>query len=295
MREFEFLEPTSVAQASRMLADLGDDCRVMAGGTALMLALRQRLLMPPHIISIAQIESLRGIDFDPKRGLRIGALARHADIASSPVVQRYYPMLASMAAGVANPQVRNQGTLGGNLCYGDPATDPPACLLALGAKVVLSTATDKRVIPIKQFFVDYFETDIDPDELLTEVRIPVPQPNERGLYMRFLRTPADHRPLVNIALVLRMSDALCVQAQLAVGATTVVARHIPEAEEFLAGKIITADVVQETATIVASAIEETSISDQRGSVDFRRDMTRIVAQRAIEQAAGLSHTFGAHA
>ena len=138
MRDFDFLQPTSIAEASRMLADLGDDCRVMAGGSALMLAMRQRMLTPSHIVSIARLDALRGISFDAREGLRIGALSRHCDVARSPLVQQHYPMLAAMAAQVANPQVRHQGTIGGNLCYADPATDPPSCLLALDARVTLA-------------------------------------------------------------------------------------------------------------------------------------------------------------
>lgn len=105
MRNFEFLEPGSVPEASRMLADLGDECRVIAGGTALMLGMRQRMLMPTHLVSLGQLDALRKIEFDPRTGLRIGALALHAQVARSPLVQAHYPMLASMAGRVANPQV----------------------------------------------------------------------------------------------------------------------------------------------------------------------------------------------
>ena len=171
MREFDLLEPATVAEASRMLADLGDDARIFGGGTALMLGMRQRMLAPTHLVWLAGIDALRGITFDPVQGLRIGALARHADVAASPLVRQHFPVLASMAARVANPQVRNQGTLGGNLCYGDPSTDPPGCLLALDARVLLGSARGERELPIEEFLVDYFQTALEPDELLVELRV----------------------------------------------------------------------------------------------------------------------------
>jgi aerobic carbon-monoxide dehydrogenase medium subunit len=137
MRDFDFLEPQSIMEASEMIASFGDRCRILAGGTALILVLRQRLVSPSHIVSLAKIRELRGITYDPLEGLRIGALTVHTDIARSPLVRQHFPMLADMASRLANPQVRNQGTLGGNLCFGDPATDPPSCLIALDAQVVM--------------------------------------------------------------------------------------------------------------------------------------------------------------
>ena len=220
MREFDFLEPTSVEEASRLLADLGEDVRVIAGGTALMLAMRQRMLAPTHLISVARIERLRGIDFDPVRGLRLGALARHSDIARSPLVRQHAPVLASMAARVANPQVRNQGTIGGNLCYADPSTDPPGCLMALGARVVLGSARGERELSIDEFLLDYFVTALEPDELVLEIFVPPLTAGTQGVYTRYLRTAAEHRPLVSVALVARREGTRCHAPRLVVGAST---------------------------------------------------------------------------
>ena len=291
MRDFDFLEPISVQEASRMLADLGDECRVMAGGTALMLALRQRMLTPTHIVSLAKLDRLRGITFDASKGLRIGALSRHCDVAASPVVQQHYPMLASMAARVANPQVRNQGTIGGNLCYGDPATDPPGCLMALDAQVVIAKASGERVMGIEEFLVDYYVTAIEPDEVLVEIRLPVPVPGASGSYVRFLRTAAEHRPLVNVSLHARRNGVQCQAARLVVGASVPVSRRLRRAEEFLAGKTITLDVAQEAANMVAADIEP--LSDSRGSADYRRDMVRVVTRRTIADLFGLPTNEGA--
>lgn len=286
MRDFDFLQPATVAEASRMLADLGDECRLMAGGTALMLVLRQRMLTPTHIVSADRLDALRGIDFDASRGLRIGALSRHSDIARSALVQRHYPMLASMAARVANPQVRNQGTLGGNLCYGDPSTDPPGCLMALGAQIVLASARGERVLALDEFLVDYFTTAIEPDEVVVEVRVPASAAGQDGLYTRFKRTAAEHRPLASVSLVARRNGAMCHEARIVVGASVPVPRRLARAEAFLAGKTVTHAVAEEAAAIVAADIEP--ISDLRGSDDYRREMVRVSARRTLEQMFGLA-------
>jgi len=291
MREFDFLEPSSVMEASRMLADVGDDCRVMAGGTALLLAMRQRMTSPTHVVSLGKLEKLRGIDFNPASGLRIGALSTHSDVERSAAVQKHYPMLASMASRVANPQVRNQGTIGGNLCYADPATDPPGCLMSLGAQVVLGSVRGERVLDIEEFLVDYYVTALEPDEVLVELRVPALPPDGDGLYSRFMRTAAEHRPLVNVALMTRRDGAICKQARLVVGAATHIPTRVKRAEEFLAEKTITLSVAAEAADIVAADIKP--ISDQRGTGDFRRDMARVVTRRSIAKLFGLNVNEGA--
>ncbi|WP_225781669.1 xanthine dehydrogenase family protein subunit M [Xenophilus sp. Marseille-Q4582] len=286
MREFDYLEPRSVEEASRMLADLGDEVRVIAGGTALMLAMRQRMLAPTHLISVAKIERLRGITFDAQQGLRIGALARHSEVARSPLVQQHAPVLASMASRVANPQVRNQGTIGGNLCYADPSTDPPGCLMALDAQVVLGSARGERVLSMEAFLVDYYVTALEPDEIVLEIRVPPLAAGTEGLYSRFLRTAAEHRPLVSVALVARRKGALCREARIAIGASVPIPARIRRAEAFLEGRTVTPAVAAEVADIVAQDI--TPVSDLRGGAEYRRDMVRAVARRTVAELFGLS-------
>lgn len=285
MREFDFLQPTSVAEASRMLADLGEDCRVMAGGTTLMLVMRQRMLNPSHIISVQKIPELRGIELAPQGVLRIGALCRHTDVAQSPLVRQHQPMLAAMAAQVANPQVRNQGTLGGNLCYGDPSTDPPGCLMALEAQIVLGSARGQRVLRLQDFALDYFSTAIEPDEIVIEVRVPPLAAGARGHYQRFKRTAAEHRPLVSVSAVAQLRGGVCEHARLVVGASVAVPQRISAAEDFLQGRPLDEATCEQAAELVAQAIDP--ISDLRGSASFRRDMVRVNTRRAL---LALQHT-----
>jgi carbon-monoxide dehydrogenase medium subunit len=233
-----------------------------------------------------QIGGLRGISFDAREGLRIGALVKHAELARSDLVRRHYPMLAAMAAQVANPQVRNQGTLGGNLCYADPATDPPGCLMAHGAQLVLGSARGERALPIEEFLVDYYVTALEPDELVMEIRVPAPPSDADGRYTRFLRTAAEHRPLASVSLMTRREGALCREARLVVGASVPVPRRLARAEEFLRGRTITEVVATEAADIVAADIDP--ISDIRGSANFRRDMVRVACRRTIAGLFGLT-------
>jgi carbon-monoxide dehydrogenase medium subunit len=291
MRDFDFLEPATVHEASHMLADLGDDCRAIAGGTALMLGMRQRMLMPTHLVSLARLPQLRGIAFDARQGLRIGALARHADVASSPPVRQHYPVLASMASRVANPQVRNQGTMGGNLCYADPSTDPPGCLMALDAQVVLASSRGERVLSIEEFLVDYYVTALESDEIVSEIRVPPPAAGNEGVYSRFLRTAAEHRPLASVALVARREGALCREARIAVGASTPIPVRLRRAEAFLEGRTVDGDTADQVAAIVAADIEP--VSDARGNADFRREMVRVVARRTVAELFGLEQSEGA--
>jgi carbon-monoxide dehydrogenase medium subunit len=288
MHDFDFLQPTTVAEASRLLAEFGDEARLMAGGTALMLALRQRMVAPGQVISLARMrpdQGLHGLHYDPVRGLRIGALTRHVDLARSLWVQRHYPSLAYMAGHMANPQVRHQGTLGGNLCYADPATDPPTCLLSLGARVVLASAHGERELPLEDFLVDYYVTALAPDELVREIRVPPPPADGAARYTRFLRTAAEHRPLVNVALAVRRQGMTCVEARLVVGASTPVPTRQRAAEERLRGRLITPDLVAEVAASVAADLPV--LSDQRGSAEHRRAMVDVVTRRTLAALFGV--------
>jgi carbon-monoxide dehydrogenase medium subunit len=286
MRDFEFLEPASLADACSMIHDLGEDCRVIAGGTALMLAMRQRMLTPAYLVSIARLDMLRGIAYDPLRGLRIGALTLHADVAASSLVQQHYPMLAQMAAHMANPQVRNQGTIGGNLCYADPATDPPGCLMALDAQIVLRGRKGERALEVDEFLVDYYTTALASDELVTEIRIPPSR--SAGHYVRYLRTAAEHRPLANVAVRCEREGGACHEARLVVGASTAVPTRITRAEEFLQGRPMTQDAAAEAASIVAADIDP--LSDMRGSADYRREVVEVVVRRALVKLFCLSES-----
>ncbi|PHP64786.1 4-hydroxybenzoyl-CoA reductase [Zhengella mangrovi] len=284
MRPFDFLEPSSLPEALSMLAEHGDACCIMAGGTALLLAMRQRMLAPETVVSLGKLDELRDIAFDPDAGLRIGALARHADVAGSSIVQAHCPALAGMAGGLANPQVRNQGTIGGNLCYADPATDPATFLLAAGAEVTIAGRGGERRLPLRAFLVDYFTTALESGEILTAIHLPPPG-SRQMLYRRYLRTPAEHRPVVNIALSAVTDGGALSDVRLIVGAATPVPQALAQTEDFLAGKSVNAAIAAEAAALAGAEVEP--LSDGRADAAFRRQIVRTATRRILLDAAGL--------
>lgn len=280
MLEFDYHRPTTLEEAAELLERYGDDARVMAGGTALMLALRQRLVQPMHVISLSQVEQLRGIRGDASGGLRIGALTLHNEIASSEIIRLQYPMLATLASEMANPQVRNQGTLGGNLCYADPSTDPPGALLALGARVKLQSSRTQREIPLSEFLLDYFTTTLESDEVLVEICLP-PSTGWESHYKRFLKTAADHRPLVTVAANARKRAKYCEEIRIVIGASTVIPCRASQSEAYLQGRTATPESIVTAAEIASE--EATVIDDIRGSADYRKQMIRVTVKQVLSE------------
>jgi aerobic carbon-monoxide dehydrogenase medium subunit len=289
MRSFDYLQPKSIDEASLLLAEHGEDARVFAGGSALMLVMRQRMLNPKVLVSLDRLSELRGITFDTSTVLRIGALSLHAEVAVDAKVKQHYPMLAHMAAHLANPQVRNQGTIGGNLCYADPATDPPGCLMALDAKVVLQSARGQRTLAIEDFLIDYYTTALAADELLVAILVPLPSSNSVGQYTRFRRTAAEHRPILNVSFCAskhaRTEGLMVSNVRLVVAASTPMPTRLKQAENLLAAEVISETLIARVATLAAE--EAHVISDQRGSEDYRRQMLQVITRRTLQSALGL--------
>jgi carbon-monoxide dehydrogenase medium subunit len=285
MHDFDFLEPDSLRDVCQIMNQLGENARLIAGGTALMLALRQRLVSTSCLVSVARVAELRGIYFDSEHRLVIGAFTTHSEVALSHHIREHYPMLATMASQVANWQVRNQGTLGGNLCYADPATDPPGCLLALGAEVVLQGSGQQRVLPISEFLVDYYETALQEGEVLVAIRLPAAKSNAHGSYLRYLKTPADHRPLVNVSITSVNAGSAVSDVSLVIGAATPFPKRLKAATD-LVGQAPSLPLIQSVADAAAKEID--ALSDARATADYRRDLVRVLVARALSQHFNLS-------
>ena len=266
-----------------MLAEHGEDARPLAGGTSLVLLLRQRLAEPTHVVHIGHLGELRAIHVDEKEQLRIGALATHAEIAAHPLIRERFPVIAEMASQVANPQIRNVATLGGNLCYADPASDPPTCLVALGARVRVLRGGEEREIPLDGFFKGYYETALGVGDVLVEVIVPPLPKGSVALYSRFITNPAEGRPLAAVALqVLPGGMDRWSGVRLVLGAVVPAPARVKEAEKLLTGRKLTAEVLAEAADLAARAIEP--IDDFRASAAYRRDATRVITRRLLERA-----------
>lgn len=284
MRDFAFLEPRTVAEATAMLAEHGDTARPLAGGTALVLLMRHRLACPSHVVYLGGVPGLDRIAVDDD-GLRIGALVTHAALEAHPGVRARYPVLAETVRVVANPQIRNVATIAGNLCHGDPASDPPACLLALGARVRAVRGAEERVIALDDFFTDYYENALRPGEIVTEVLVPPLPPGAVAAYARFATSAAESRPLVAVGVRLALGrGGACVEARIALGAVGPVPRRASVAETFLRGRQLSPDALAEAAALAVADLD--LLSDFRGSADYRRTVARVTVRRTLERARG---------
>jgi carbon-monoxide dehydrogenase medium subunit len=283
MRAFDFLEPRDVADASAMLLEHGEGARPLAGGTSLVLLLRNRLAELSHVVHLGNLAELRGVRIAGDGSLRIGALTTHAEIAAHPLIRGRFPVIAEMAAQVANPQVRNAATLGGNLCYADPASDPPTCLTALGARVRVLRGREAREIELERFFRGYYETELSPGDVLAEIIVPPLAEGQKGFYSRFTTHPAEGRPLVSVAA--RVSAAgrgRWQEVRLVVGAVVGAPRRLRQAEAMLQGKALTADLLAEAAERAARELD--ALDDFRASAAYRREVAGVVVRRTLTRA-----------
>jgi aerobic carbon-monoxide dehydrogenase medium subunit len=283
VRSFDFLEPRSVAEASAMLAQHGDEARPLAGGTSLVLMLRQRLADPKHVVHIGKLDELRGIRVDGQGQLRIGALTTHAELAAHPLIRERFRVIAEMASQVANPQVRNVATLGGNLCYADPASDPPTCLVALGARVRLVRGSEEREIALERFFKGYYETELGVGDVLVEVIVPPLPVSGVALYSRFITNPAEGRPLCAVALrAVRGAGESWSEVRLALGAVVPAPMRALAAERYLTDRKLNDEAFAAAAELAVRDLEP--VDDWRFSAAYRRDVTQVVVRRLFERA-----------
>lgn len=278
MRDFDFLTPTRLDEVCGLLQTHGDNARLIAGGTALILALRQRLVMPEALISLSQVSGLRDIGVSDGQ-LRIGACCSHTQVATSAVVQQHAPALAMLAGKLANPQVRHQGTLGGNLAYADPTTDPPGCLLAMNAQAVLQSPQGARTLALGDFLTDYFETALRADEVLARIDVPVPSVQGRTTYLRHLRTLADHRPMANVSVHSDNTDGGSV-FRVVVAAATPLPWSVPFATDWI-GTAPTPARIADFASAVANDMDP--LSDSRCDSGYRREVVRVLLGRALHR------------
>ncbi len=281
---FEYHAPTSLPEAIGLLGKLGqagEEAKILSGGQSLLPLLKLRFARPGHLIDINRIP---GLDYLKEEGgvLRIGALVREAALEASPVVRAKYAILVDTAAVIADPIVRNQATVCGNLAHGDPANDHPATMLALGAEVVATGPKGARTIPVKQFFTAVFTTALEANEVLTEIRIPAPPPGSGGAYLKLERKVGDFAT-AGAAAFLVIGGGVIEAAGLGLtnlGPTPIKAT---DAEQFLKGKKPDAATFAEAAKRAAAATAPNP--DRRGSVEYKQNMARVLTQRALTRAA----------
>jgi carbon-monoxide dehydrogenase medium subunit len=276
---FDYHAPATLDDALALLGEHGD-AKILAGGQSLIPAMRFRLAQPAVLVDI---NSIGGLAYIREEGgaLRIGALTREAEIEASPVVGQKYPLLADAARVIADPLVRNLATVGGNLAHADPANDHPAVMLAYGAEVVARGPDGERVIGIDDFFVDLFATSLAPNEILTEIRIPQPPPGSGGAYVKMERKVGDYA-VSAAAVQLTLDGGDVSRVRIALTNVSPVPLRATDAEAELAGKPPTEEALAAAARAAAAQCDPSA--DLRGSVEYKRDLTRILTRRAVDKA-----------
>ncbi len=281
MIRFDYLEPTTLKKALALMEKHGEDARVIAGGTSLLIMMRQRLLMPKAVISLARLPKFDRITFNSKTGLRIGAGARHRDIELSPVIKQHYPILHETFHNVAQPRIRNMGTIGGNLAAGDPLTDPGASLIALDAEVALTSRAGQRMVKLDEFFIDYYQTALNPGELLTEIRVPPPV-RQGWSHIKFTPRSVEDFATVGVAITLSAKNGICEDVRLGLNSVASIIVHAKQAEQILRGQSINDDLLREMGEVAAS--ETDPVDDNRGSAEYKREMVKVLVRRAAKEA-----------
>jgi carbon-monoxide dehydrogenase medium subunit len=276
---FDYHAPTTLPDALKLLGQLGEEAKILSGGQSLLPLLKLRMAAPGHVVDIGRIP---GLDYVKEDGgfLKIGALVREAEIESSMLVREKYPILADTASVVADPLVRNLATLAGNLAHGDPANDHPATMLALGASVVATGPRGERVIAISDFFTGLFTTALQPNEILTEIRIPVPPARSGGAYVKLERKVGDFAIAGAAAFVVLDAGGAFERAGIGLTNVGLVPVKADKAEQHLKGR--KSDAIAEAARLAADDVSPEP--DRRGTTEYKKEMTRVLTARALQKA-----------
>ena len=281
---FEYHRPATIDEALDLLASLGDDAKVLAGGQSLIPMMKLRFAAPAHLVDINRIDRLASIE-EVGEELHIGALVRHNQLVGSELIRSKYPMIAAAAPQIADPLVRNLGTIGGSLTHCDPSGDLGAVMLAANARVTLKNKDGERDVPVPEFLADTFQAAIEPTELLTTIKITSPTGAYGGTYLKLERKIGDYAT-VAVATRLLMSNGSIGAA--GVGLTSVGLTNIKAtaAEEALVGQAPSEDLFAEAGRLAAAAANP--VSDVRGSDTYKRHMVEVYVRRGLIRSAEMA-------
>jgi carbon-monoxide dehydrogenase medium subunit len=277
------LKPESLKEALKMLSEHKDDeCKVICGGQSLLILMRQGMIVTDYLVDIKHLKELDYIKFDKKDGLRIGATTTHRAIEKSDTVKKYYPALAELEGRVANIQVRNWGTIGGNLGHADPAEDPAPLLLAYNAEVKVGSAKGERTMPLQEFLVGYFETALNKDELILEIHVPALEAKTGAAYQKHTLLENDLGMVSAAACVTLDGTGKCKSAQIALGSAAPTAIRIKRAEEILIGKPYDEKAFAQAGNIASEDCDP--VSDIHASEAHRREIAGVLTRKMLAKA-----------
>ena len=289
--EFEYQKASSVSEAIQLLSN-NSDAKILAGGHSLIPLMKLRLARPATVIDIGGIEELKGISVE-NGALRIGPLTTHAEIASSSQVQSAAGILSETAQGIGDPQVRNRGTIGGNVAHADPASDLPTVLKAMNARFTIQgqggiTRRGSRTVSADDFFAGAFTTALEENEILTGISMPVLAENQHAEYAKMAH-PATSFAIVGAAVVVTMDQHACTAASVAIGGLTPIPVRAPSVEQALVGQELTEETITAAANLVENDLGSDIIGDIFASAEYRRAMAAVELKHAVFHATGLAH------
>ncbi len=278
---FEYYEPKTIKEAVELLAKYRGEAKILAGGTDLLVAMKQRVIEPKVIINIKRIRELRFIE-DRGDYLAIGATTTLREIEKNPVVKEKFPALLEAVKAMAGTQIRNMATIGGNLCNASPAADTAPPLIVYEAKVKIIGPRGERIVPVEKFFKWVKQTIMEPDELLTEIMIPYHPPNTGSAFIKIARVAMDLAK-VNVAVALRVDDRNVVEwVRIALGSVAPTPVRAPSVEKALTGKEFKLETVEEAAKLVVNDISP--ITDIRSTAEYRREVSKVIVRDALIRA-----------
>jgi len=279
-RSFEYFAPKTLAQARNLLVKY-KDAKVLAGGQSLLALMKLRLSSPSHLIDINNIKGMSYIKLQDGK-IRIGAMTTHDMVDNSPIIRKNCLLLSEAASRIGDQQIRNRGTIGGSVCHSDPAADMPTALVAADASFTVVKKRGRRIIPARDFFVDFFKNKLARTDILTEVTVPVLPARSGSTYMKLSRRAGDFAIVGAAAVVCLGKEDLCTDVRLALGAVGPTPIRALKVEESLKGKVLTDDLIVQAAQLAPEGVDPPS--DIHGSAEYRREMTKVMAKRAIREA-----------
>ena len=283
IRDFRYLAPKTLEEALTLLNEYRDECKIIAGGQSLLILMRQGLVTPEYLIDIKGISELNYVQSDAKEGLRIGALTTHRAIEKSPAMKNGFSVLAEMEHRLASIQTRNWGTIGGNICHADPAGDPTSVLIALNATVSTANLKGKRNMAVEDFCLNFFETALEPDELLTEIQVPPAPPRTGAAYTKFNIIEIDMATVgVAVSISLDAGQELCKDIRIVLGACAPTQVRAKQAEGVLRGEKITDNLLKQAGQVASQEVEP--ISDISASEEYRRELVKVLVARVGQEA-----------
>lgn len=278
---FNYLEPATIEEAVSLLAKYDGKAKVVAGGTDLVVQIREKLISPEYVVDIGYISGLDRIDYDETRGLRIGALATIRAIEKSSKICQVYPAISQSAGMLGSVAIRNVATIGGNLCNAAPSADTAPALIGLSAKGKIIGPDGEKIVSLEEFFTGPGCIVCEPGELLVEIQVPVPPSGTKGVYLKHGRSAID-LATVGVAVIMTMEPgAVCRDVKIVLGAVAPTPMRARKAEEVLRGKKVDPALIEKSAQ--AAADEARPITDVRASAEYRKEMVKVYTRRAIAQ------------